>query len=115
MSDDDNNGRNSAPGGRAPLTLMPFVQQATELEPDSYRVTVAVTDLETDPVSMSDCGIDQPADVWAFCEATVRGGSRHTDLPEGANRCIGRDGQYLWLVTGPFSDDHDIVGTKVAD
>jgi hypothetical protein len=102
--------------GRASQTVMPFVQQAAELSPDSYRVTVPGAQTITDPVSMSDCAIDQPADVWAFCEETIGGSGRFTDRPEGANRCIGRDGQYLWLVRGPVPDpDTDIIGTKVAD
>jgi hypothetical protein len=100
--------------GRAPKTLLPFVQQNAEATDEFYRITAPGKKTETDTLSMSECSIDQPATAWAYCEETGHGSGYYTNLPDGANLCIGRAGQNLQLVDLPY-DAGEFMGKKVAN
>jgi hypothetical protein len=100
--------------GRAPKSLIPFTQQSAEATDSFYRVATAGQKTEKDPASMSDCSIDQPATSWAYCEETIGGSEIFTELPEGANLCIGRWDQELRLVDQPYTKG-ETMGKKVAN
>jgi hypothetical protein len=100
--------------GRAPKTLVAFTQQAAEATDTYYRIATAGQKTDKDPVSMSDCSIDQPPTSWAYCEETIGGSDIFTELPKGANHCVGRWDQDLMLVDRP-NDNGDPIGKKVAN
>jgi hypothetical protein len=102
---------------RAPVTLTAFVAQAAVGDERIYSVKAAGMDKKTDALFMTDCALDQPATNWAYCEETIGGSGIFTDLPEGAQACVGRWDLELRLVEAPsgFGDHGELMGTKVAN
>ena len=99
---------------RAPKALVVFTQQDAEATSDTYSVKTDASKTETDAVSMIECTIDQPAEAWAFCNERTEGTGIHTQVPAGANACIGRWDQTLYLVRGTYNPDNNF-GVKVAN
>jgi hypothetical protein len=100
--------------GRAPKTLLLFTQQNAEATDSFYRIAEPAHQVQNDPVSMGECSIDQAATSWAYCEETIGGSEIYTELPKGANQCIGRWDQELRLVNTPYSKGES-MGMKVAN
>ena len=103
--------------GKAPMTLTAFTTQQAVVNDRIYAIKTAGTDKKSDASSLTDCAIDQPAANWAFCKETIGGSGVFTDLPEGAQECVGRWDLELRHVKAPggFGDHGESVGTKVAN
>ena len=103
--------------GKAPMTLIAFTSQAAAVTDRIYAIKAAGMDKKSDPSSMTDCEIEQPATNWAFCEETIGGSGIFTVLPEGAQECVGRWDLELRHVKAPsgFGDHGELLGTKVAN
>lgn len=103
--------------GRAPVTLTAFLAQPAVGDDRIFSVKAGGMDKKTDALFMTDCALDQPATNWAYCEETIGGSGVFTDLPEGAQACVGRWDLELRLVEAPsgFGDHGELMGTKVAN
>lgn len=98
---------------RPPRTLVVFTQQDAVATDAYYDVVSAGVDVERDLVSMSDCKIDQPPVVWPYCNAS-HNPDYYNEIPDGANDCLGRFGQWLNVTRGSQTPEREF-GRKVAN